>query len=90
MASQPSNPKMWNTLKGQAIAKYPHQAADGKLSFAAAKYLKEQYLAQGGGYVDSIDQVDPKFRDYKDEAEKKAKTKAQAKKRAMKKANLVV
>ena len=90
MASQPANPKLWNTLKGQAIAKYPHQAADGKLSFAAAKYLKEQYIAQGGNYVNSINEVDPKNRDFKAEAEKKVKEKKQAKKRAMKKANLVV
>ena len=88
--AQPSNPKLWNLLKGQSIAKYPHQAADGKLTFAAAKWLRQEYINQGGGFVDSIKEVDPKNRDFKAEEENKVKEKKQAKKRAMKKANLVV
>lgn len=88
--AQPSNPKLWNRLKAQAIAKYPHQAASGKLGFAAGKWLRQEYIAQGGGFVNSINEVDPKDRDFKAEEEKKVKTKKQAKKRAMKKANLVV
>ena len=88
--AQPSNPKLWNRLKAQSIAKYPHQSADGRLSFAAGKWLRQEYIAQGGGFVNSIEEVDPKDRDFKAEEEKKVKTKKQAKKRAMKKANLVV
>jgi hypothetical protein len=88
--AQASNPKLWNRLKAQAIAKYPHQAADGRLGFAAGKWLRQEYLAQGGGFVNSITEVANKDRDFKAEEEKKEKTKKQAKKRAMKKANLVV
>jgi hypothetical protein len=90
MAAQPGNPKLWNRLKAQAIAKYPHQAADGKLSFAAAKWIKEEYIREGGNYVNSINEVDPKNRDFEAEEKTKEKNKKQAKKRAMKKANLVV
>jgi len=88
--AQPSNPKLWNRLKSQSVAKYPHQAADGRLSFAAAKWLRQEYIREGGSFVNSIHEVDPKDRDFKAEEETKEKTKKQAKKRAMKKANLVV
>lgn len=88
--AQPSNPKLWNRLKAQSIAKYPHQAADGKLTFAAAKWLRQEYIREGGSFVNSIHEVDPKDRDFEAEAKTKAHDKEQAKKRAMKKSNLVV
>jgi hypothetical protein len=87
--AQPDNPKLYNSLLAQAKAKFPSHKPNG-LSYPAAKWFGQEYARQGGGYVDSIKQVDPKLRDYKVEAEKKEKTKEENKKRAMKKRGLVV
>lgn len=86
---QPSNPKLYNTLLAQAKAKYPSHKPDG-LSFPAAKWFGQAYAQQGGGYVDSIKQVDPKLRDFKTEDIKKEKRKKADAKRKAKKLNIVI
>ena len=87
--AQPSDPEMYNTLSRTARAKYPSYRTKG-LSYQAAKWLSAEYARSGGGYVDSIKQVDPRKRDYKQEALDKEKRKKQDHKREMKKRNLVV
>jgi hypothetical protein len=66
MAQVPANPKLWNSLSRQAKAKYPSQRTKG-LTFAAAKWLREEYQREGGSYVSSKTEVDPKARDYQQE-----------------------
>lgn len=87
--AQPNNPKLYNTLLNQARAKYPAHGTLG-LGFAAAKWLSNEYAKQGGGYVDSIKQVDPKLRDYKQEAVAKKKSHEKYVKDKMKKRGFVV
>ena len=86
---QPSNPKLYYTLLDQAKAKFPSHKP-GALSYPAAKWFGQEYARQGGGYVDSIKQVDPKLRDPKREAIEKAKRQKQEQKRKAKKMNMVV
>lgn len=79
----PANPQLWNRLEQQVRAKYPSRnPLIGNLPFPAAKELRKQYEAAGGQFVDSKRDVDPKFRDYKDEAEQKKKKKERALARA--------
>lgn len=73
----PANPKMWNMLVAQAKAKfrvYP--------SPAAAHWVHSHYTQLGGKFVDSKKQIDPRFRDYVQEA--KDKKEAQQKKKVTK------
>lgn len=86
---QPSNPKLYNMLLQQAKAKFPSHKPNG-LSFPAAKWFSQEYAKQGGGYVDSIKQVDPKLRDLKQEEIDREKRKEAAKKRLAKKNNFLV
>lgn len=81
--AQPSNPKLYNMLLAQAKAKYPSRKLNG-LSFPAAKWFGNEYARQGGGFVDSIKEVDPKLRDVKQEnieKEKRKKSDAEKKKK---------
>ena len=78
---QPNNPKLYNMLLSQARAKFPSRAGIDKLSFPAAKWFGNEYAKLGGGYVDSIKQVDPKLRDYKEEAKDKEKKKKEERKK---------
>lgn len=86
--AQPDNPKLYNTLEQQARAKYPSARTKG-LTYAAAKWLSSEYAKSGGGYVDSIKQVDPKKRDYKKEELDKVKRKKSEKKRNIQKQGFV-
>ena len=85
---QPDNPKLWNTLGRQAMAKYPSQRTAG-LSGVAGRWRQAQYVEQGGGFVQSIKQVDPKKRDVKQEAVDKSKRQKKAAKNKIKKAGFV-
>ena len=85
----PGNPKLWDSLRSQARAKFPHSGLNGPLPFPAAKWLRDEYNRQGGQYVDSKEQIDPKLRDYKQEAEDSKKRKISELKRKKKKANLL-
>ena len=85
----PANPKLWNSLREQARAKFPHSGSSGALPFPAAKWLSEEYARQGGQYVSSKRDIDPKLRDYDQEAEDAKKRKEQELKRKKKKANLL-
>ena len=67
MADVPANPKLWNLLMGQAKAKYPSRGKN--LAFPASKWLREEYARQGGKFVASKREVDPKLRDVKKDAE---------------------
>jgi hypothetical protein len=80
---QPDNPKLFNSLEQQAAAKYPKRRGVG-ISPAAGKWLHEQYLKSGGGYVSSKKDIDPKNRDFKDEEKKKAKEKEKRRKKNLK------
>lgn len=70
----PANPRLYNMITTQAktkFAKYP--------SPAAAHWVHTKYIQMGGKFVDSKRQVDPRFRDYAQEAKDK-KEKEQKKK----------
>lgn len=59
----PANPRLWNMITVQAktrFAKYP--------SPAAAHWVHTKYLQMGGTFVDSKKQIDPRMRDYAQEA----------------------
>jgi hypothetical protein len=87
--AQPSNPKLYNMLLAQAKAKYPSHKING-LSFPAAKWFGNEYARQGGGFVDSIKQVDPDLRDYKQEEVEKEKRKEALEKKKKKQSGFVV
>jgi hypothetical protein len=88
MMAQPDNPKLYNALEQQARSKYPSSRTKG-LTYAAAKWLSSEYAKNGGSYVDSIKEVDPKKRDYKKEELDKIKRKKSEKKRNIKKQGFV-
>jgi len=87
--AQPSNPKLYNMLLAQAKAKFPSHKPNG-LSFPAAKWFGNEYARQGGGFVDSIKQVDPKLRDFKQEEVEKEKRKQALEKKKKKQSGFVV
>jgi len=87
--AQPNNPKLYNMLLQQAKAKFPSHKPNG-LSFPAAKWFGQEYAREGGGFVDSIKQVDPKLRDFKQEAIVKEKRKEALDKKKKKQAGFVV
>jgi hypothetical protein len=76
-------------LLQQAKAKFPSHKPNG-LSFPAAKWFGQEYAREGGGFVDSIKQVDPKLRDFKQEAIVKEKRKEALDKKKKKQAGFVV
>jgi hypothetical protein len=82
MADVPANPKLWNLLLGQAKAKYPSRGKN--LAFPASKWLREEYARQGGKFVASKREVDPKLRDVKKDAEDAKKRKVADKKKKQK------
>lgn len=77
----PANPQLWNRLASQAKAKFPHANPKGGFTFPEAKWVKQEYIREGGQFVDSKADVDPKFRDYKKEAEDKKRRKENEKKK---------
>jgi hypothetical protein len=87
--AQPDNPKLYNMLLQQAKAKFPSHKPNG-LSYPAAKWFGNEYARQGGKYVDSIKQVDPQKRDFKEEEVKKKKRKVADHKNKLKKQGFVV
>ena len=87
--AQPNNPKLYNMLLQQAKAKFPSHKPNG-LSFPAAKWFGQEYAREGGGFVDSIKQVDPKLRDFKQEEIDKEKRQAALEKKKKKQSGFVV
>jgi len=87
--AQPNNPKLYNMLLAQAKAKFPSHKPNG-LSFPAAKWFGQEYAREGGGFVDSIKQVDPNLRDFKQEEIDKEKRKEAADKKKAKQSGFVV
>jgi hypothetical protein len=87
--AQPNNPQLYNRLLAQAKAKFPSHKPNG-LSFPAAKWFGQEYAREGGGFVDSIKQVDPKLRDFKQEAVDKQKRKEALEKKKKKQSGFVV
>lgn len=69
----PANPRLYNMITTQAKTKFPKYPSP-----AAAHWVHAKYLQLGGKFVDSEREVDPRFRDYAAEAQKK-KEKAQKK-----------
>lgn len=70
----PANPKLWNMQVAQAKARfrvYP--------SPAAAHWVHSHYSQLGGKFVDKKSQIDPRFRDYTQEAMDKKEADAKAK-----------
>lgn len=66
MASVPANQKLWNMLIAQAKTKfrvYP--------SLAASKWIHDQYVKEGGRFVDSEKKVDKRFKDNKSDKKKR-------------------
>jgi hypothetical protein len=85
----PANPKLWNSLRAQARAKFPHSGLEGTLPYPAAKWLKAEYDRQGGQYVTSKQDINPRLRDNEQDAEDAKKRKIAEEKRKKKKANLL-
>lgn len=88
MARVPANPKLWNLLTSQARAKYPSQKTKG-LSFPAAKFVRDEYARQGGSFVASKAEVNPKLIDTKKDAEDKKKRQEAAVKKKKKQQGLI-
>jgi hypothetical protein len=62
---EPANPKLWNMLTAQADSKFT------KNSPARGHWIHSRYNAMGGQYVNSKREVDPRMRDYTQEAKDK-------------------
>ena len=71
---EPANPKLWNMLTTQARSKFRTYPSP-----AAAHWVHSRYVQLGGKFVPSKKDVDPRFRDYAQEAKDK-KEKEQKKK----------
>lgn len=71
---EPANPKLWNMLTTQARSKFRTYPSP-----AAAHWVHSRYVQLGGKFVPSKKDIDPRFRDYaqeaKDKKEKEAKKK---------------
>lgn len=70
----PANPKLWNMMVAQAKARfrvYP--------SPAAAHWVHSHYSQLGGKFVDRKSDIDPRFRDYQQEAMDKKEAEQRAK-----------
>lgn len=63
----PANPRLYNMIRTQADTRFQ------KESPAKAHWMHSRYLQMGGRFVDSERQVDPRMRDYVEEAQKKKK-----------------
>lgn len=62
----PANPKMWNMLTTQARSKFTTYPSP-----AAAHWVHSRYVAMGGQFVESKKEIDPRLRDYVQEARDK-------------------
>ena len=71
---EPANPKLWNMLTTQARSKFRTYPSP-----AAAHWVHSRYVQLGGKFVPSKKDIDPRFRDYAQEAKDK-KEKEQKKK----------
>lgn len=69
----PANPRLWNTITAQAGAKF------SKNSPARGHWIHARYVQMGGKFVQSKKEIDPRLRDYTQEAKEK-KEKEQKKK----------
>jgi hypothetical protein len=65
----PANPRLYNMIRTQADTRFQ------KESPAKAHWMHSRYLQMGGRFVGSEKQVDPRMRDYVEEAKEKAKKK---------------
>jgi len=77
----PANPLLYNSISRAERAR--HHAFRGN-NFAAAKGIEEEYARMGGQFVQSINDVDPKLRDYRQEEIDRQKRKAAQEKRKKK------
>jgi hypothetical protein len=58
----PANPKLWNMVKAQSKTRF------SKNSPASAHWIHAKYQQMGGNFVKSKKEVDPRLRDYTQEA----------------------
>jgi len=63
---EPANPKLWNMLTAQARSKFRTYPSP-----AAAHWVHSRYVQLGGRFVPNKSDVDPRFRDYVQEAKDK-------------------
>jgi hypothetical protein len=70
---EPANPKLWNMITAQAGTKF------SKNSPARGHWIHAKYNQMGGQYVKSKKEVDPRFRDYVQEAKDKKEDSAKKK-----------
>lgn len=68
-----ANPKLWNMITAQATTKF------SKNSPARGHWIHAKYNQMGGQYVKSKKEVDPRFRDYTQEALEKKEEKQKKK-----------
>jgi len=62
---EPANPKLWNMITAQAQSRF------SKNSPARGHWIHAKYLQMGGRFVESKAEVDPRMRDYTQEAKDK-------------------
>jgi hypothetical protein len=62
---EPANPKLWNMITAQAQSRF------SKNSPARGHWIHAKYLQMGGKFVESKAEVDPRMRDYTQEAKDK-------------------
>jgi len=80
----PSNQQLYDNISKQIRARH-----GGKMSRTAGREIAQEYAREGGQYVDSKSQADPKFIDKKKEAEDKKKRKIAEQKRKKKQRGLL-
>lgn len=73
----PANPQLYNSISMRQRALHH---AGTHMNYAAAGGIKNEYARLGGTYVNSIKDVDPRFRDRKKEEEDKKKRKEKERK----------
>lgn len=71
---EPANPKLYNMVVAQARSKFTTYPSP-----AAAHWVRTRYTQMGGQYVKSKKQIDPRFRDYVQEARDKKEKEAKKK-----------
>jgi hypothetical protein len=85
----PANPKLWNLIVKQSQAKF------SKNSPARGHWIHAKYVSLGGKFVESKREVDPRLRDYQQEAmdkkeeEQKEQTHRPVKKKVKKNINQI-
>lgn len=80
----PANEQLYDNISKQIRARH-----GGKMSQTAGREISQEYSREGGQYVDSKRDADPKFLDTKKENEDRVKRKVAEQKRKKKQSGLL-